>query len=90
MGESERETPREPRAQARRGGGCRASSHAVEAVVRAGPGDLSSEVGPLSPQVSRDHVVGTQAEVSCACFGMRNLLSIAGKRVSSGDTGVQS
>ena len=90
MGGAERETPREPRAQACRSGGRRASSRAMEAVVRAGPGDLSSEVGPPSPQVSRDHVVGTQAEVSGTCFGMRNLLSIAGKSVSSGDTGVQS
>lgn len=46
----------------------------------AGPGDLSREVRPRSPQMSRDHVVGNQAEVSGCCFGMKNLQSSVGEK----------
>lgn len=60
-----------------RSGGWRAESRA-----------WSSEVRSQPPPISRDHVVGTQAEVSRSAFGMKSL-QIPGKGVNSGDTRVQ-
>lgn len=65
-----------------------ASSRAVGGVGRAEFWDWSSEVRQPPAPVSRDHVVGTQAEGSRTSFEM-SLQSAAGKGLNYGNTPVQ-